>query len=234
MKIAIVDDEPKCLKLINDYIAQYFDEKGKKFCVTTYTNGLDFISDYRGGVDVIFMDIVMPLCDGLEAAQRLRKLDAQVGLVFITNMAQLAIRGYEVSAVNFLIKPVSYFDFSVVMDKIYASHEHCSKNYIWVKSTGAYRRIEYADIYYMEIVTHNVHIHTPDEIIKFRGSLKNMMEQLDGAMFMQCNSCYLVNLQYVKAVDGNIIKLENGDTIHISRSRKEQFVKSFTSYFSRW
>lgn len=64
------------------------------------------------------MDILMPLPDGMKAAERLRRVDESVCLIFVTNMAQLAIRGYKVGATDFLVKPVSYFDFSMEMDKI--------------------------------------------------------------------------------------------------------------------
>ena len=197
-----------------------------------YPNGLEFITNYQPGFDAVFMDIKMPLIDGMEAAEKLRKIDSDVILIFVTNMAQLAIRGYKVNAMDFMVKPVSYFDFALEMDKIRREHERRSEDYIWVKSSGVLRRIDFADIFYIEIIMHDVYMHTEKETVNFRGSLKNLEEQLDPRAFSRCNNCYIVNLQHVKAVKEDIVILENGAELHMSRTRKRQFMNALTAYFS--
>ena len=92
LKIAIVEDENAQTQLMRDYIARYGREKDVKCSVTTFGNGLDFITYYKSGYDAVFMDIKMPLIDGMEAAEKLREIDKDVVLIFVTNMAQLAIK----------------------------------------------------------------------------------------------------------------------------------------------
>lgn len=94
------------------------------------------------------------------------------------------------------------------------------------------RRIDFADIFYIEIIMHDVYMHTEKETVNFRGSLKNLEEQLDPRAFSRCNNCYIVNLQHVKAVKGDIVILENGAELHMSRTRKRQFMNALTAYFS--
>lgn len=76
-----------------------------------------FIEQYRPDYDLIFLDIQMPGLNGMEAATALRKKDSSVLLVFVTNMAQYAVRGYDVNAAGFILKPVSYYDFLMRMRK---------------------------------------------------------------------------------------------------------------------
>ena len=152
IKIAIVEDEFSQTELMREYVARYCKEKNIKYSITTFGNGLDFVTGYRPGFDAVFMDIKMPLIDGMEAAEKLREVDKDVVLIFVTNMAQLAIKGYKVNAMDFMVKPVSYFDFSLEMDKICAEHQRRSTDFVWVKSSGILRRVDYEDIYYIEII----------------------------------------------------------------------------------
>lgn len=85
--------------------------------VTTFGDGLDFLEGYRPVYDIVLLDIELPYMDGLEVARRLRELDPVVLIVFITNMAQYAIRGYEVDALDYMVKPVTYFEFALKMKK---------------------------------------------------------------------------------------------------------------------
>lgn len=92
--------------------------------------------------------------------------------------------------------------------------------------------MDYEDIYYIEIVMHDVCMHTRKETINFRGSLKGIEEQLDARTFSRCNNCYVVNLQCVTGVNDDMVALENGDSIHISRTRKKQFMNDLAAYFA--
>lgn len=232
LKVAIVENEEEQAELLRGYVSRYCEETGEKCQVSVFTNGLEFIEGYKPGFDAVFMDIKMPLVDGMEAAEKLRKIDSDVILIFVTNMAQLAIRGYKVNAKDFMVKPVSYFDFALEMDKIRREHERHSEDYIWVKSSGVLRRIDFADIFYIEIIMHDVYMHTEKETVNFRGSLKNLEEQLDPQTFSRCNNCYIVNLQHVTAVKEDVVMLENGAELHMSRTRKRQFMNTLTAYFS--
>ena len=232
LKIAIVENEPEQADLLSGYIARYSQESGIKCQVITFSNGLEFISGYTPGFDAVFMDIKMPLIDGMEAAEKLRKIDEDVVLIFVTNMAQLAIKGYKVNAMDFIVKPVTYFDFSLEMDKICRAHDRSTQDYVWVKTAGVLRRIDFNAIFYIEIIMHDVYVHTDRETVNFRGSLKNLEEKLDPALFSRCNNCYIVNLQHVTGVKEDAVMLESGDELHMSRTRKRQFMNDLTAFFS--
>lgn len=232
LKIAIVENEREQTELLQGYVDRYAYENDVRCQVTLYENGLDFISEYLPGLDIVFMDIKMPLMDGMEAAEKLRKLDSDVALVFVTNMAQLAIRGYKVSAMDFIVKPVAYFDFALELDKARKLADRRANNGLWVMAAGTRRKIAFADIRYIEIAAHDICIHTEGEVITFRGSLKNIEEKLPPDSFSRCNSCYIVNLNYVYEVREETAVLEDGTELRISRPRKKQFLNSLTDFFA--
>ena len=115
--IAIVEDDKKSAKILQDYILRYSEEKQEPLAVECFENGLNFISDYKASCDIALMDIEMPHMNGLDTARKLREFDSQIPLIFITNMAQYAINGYEVQALDFMVKPIEYFNFSLKLDK---------------------------------------------------------------------------------------------------------------------
>ena len=104
-------------KILQDYILRYSEEKQEPLAVECFENGLNFISDYKASCDIALMDIEMPHMNGLDTARKLREFDSQIPLIFITNMAQYAINGYEVQALDFMVKPIEYFNFSLKLDK---------------------------------------------------------------------------------------------------------------------
>ena len=183
LKIAIVENEADQAELLRGYVMRYAEESGVKCQAVIYSNGLEFISGYSPGFDAVFMDIRMPLVDGMEAAERLRRVDENVILIFVTNMGQLAIKGYKVNAMDFIVKPVSYFDFSLEMQKISREQDRRSSDYIWVKAGGVLRRVDFADITYIEIIMHDIYMHTVGETLNFRGSLKASKSSSTAAVF---------------------------------------------------
>ena len=93
MRIAIVEDEAEQRELLRSYILQYAEETRRSFEVVTFSNGVDLLEGYTPQYDIILLDIEMPGLNGMEAAERLRLVDGDVVLMFVTNMAQYAING---------------------------------------------------------------------------------------------------------------------------------------------
>ena len=102
IQIAIVEDEEIYVKQLTEYIRKYQTERGRSIKVTVFGDGEDITENYRGGFDIILMDIQMRFMDGMTAAEKIRQMDQKVIIMFITNMIQYAVRGYEVDAMDYV------------------------------------------------------------------------------------------------------------------------------------
>lgn len=119
MKLALVDDDAEIRSLLRAYVQRYNTEYGTSISTYDFTRGSDLLHNYERGVfDVIFLDIEMPGINGMETATQIRRIDDAVALVFVTHLAQFAVQGYEVQASDYIIKPLSYFDFAMKITRI--------------------------------------------------------------------------------------------------------------------
>lgn len=123
IKIAIVEDEAMYAKQLEEFLHQYEKENGEAFDITIYSDGDQIVNKYQSQYDIILMDVEMKFMDGMSAAEEIRKVDTEVVIIFITNMAQYAIRGYAVDALDYVLKPVSYFAFSQRLSRAIRAHE---------------------------------------------------------------------------------------------------------------
>ena len=115
MRIAIIDDDADERKTLQASFERLAQESGSAIVIVEFAGADDFLDGYDRSFDLVCMDIDMPGTDGMSAAQRLRQMDADVPLVFVTNMAQMAIHGYAVHALDFILKPINYYSFSIKM-----------------------------------------------------------------------------------------------------------------------
>lgn len=107
LRIAVVEDDAPALTQIQQFLSQYQAERGVAVTVASFRDGSEILTDYRPVYDIIFLDIEMPLVDGMAAAETIRQADENAVIVFTTNMARYAIQGYSVGALDFVVKPVS-------------------------------------------------------------------------------------------------------------------------------
>ena len=229
INIAIVEDEEECMHRLFDFCTQYEQEEKVRCVVHTFKKGLELLADYKPVFDVIFMDIEMPVMNGMETAKYIRKIDKETCLIFVTRMSQYAIKGYEVNALDFMVKPITYTNFALKMKRVIEFCTHTGK-FTSIKTEGSIKRVFLKDIYYVEVRNHELIYHNSDGNYSLRGSLSDVTKALRDDGFARCNNCYLVNMARVKEVKGNLVLMENGDELVISRPKHSEFIQSFSLY----
>lgn len=167
----------------------------------------------------------------MEAAVELRRKDKNVSIIFITNLVQYALKGYEVDAVSFLVKPVSYCDFSLKFRKaldIYIMNEDRS---FTVNAPGGLCRISTDKLMYVEISNHRLCYHLIDDVIEMTGVLSGVEQELRGFGFLRCNKCYLVNPKFVVRVKGCTVQVGDSE-LQISRPRRASFLAELSNWYA--
>lgn len=233
MRIAIVEDEHSCAECLHDYLRRYEQEQEVSFHVEKFTDGQQIVKRCRtgNGFDVIFMDIQMRHMDGMTAARKIRETDSDVILIYITNMAQFAIKGYEVNALDFLVKPVGYPMFEAKLKKAQNKLEAAKEKFLVGKSRDGIFKIYTKDLIYIEVKNHSLVYHTTSGEYICTGSLKETEKEIQGVAFSRCNSCYLVHLAYVEKVTKDVVVMADGSHLLISGPRKKNFMKELTDYY---
>jgi len=229
IRVAIVEDEAGVQEQLAGYLQRYTRQYGTEFEVHPFGDGVEILEEYRPVYDIILLDIEMKHLDGMETAQRIRQLDPEVILVFITNMAQYAIRGYAVGALDYLLKPVPYFAFSQQLQKAEDQVRRRRSHYLVVPVSGGLRRLDTARIYYIESQGHQMHFYTEDDHFAAPGTLKVLEEKLADRPFARCNSGYLVNLAQVSGVQQNEVRV-GPYRLQISRPKRKSFLAALADY----
>ena len=178
------------------------------------------------------MDIEMGLMDGMDAAEQIRKVDEQVIIIFITNMAQYALRGYKVNALDYVLKPISYASFTETLKKAVRSLDRTKEKYLSISMRDGVRRIKTSDIEWIESMGHRLTFHTLNGIYETTiFSMKEMEDKLESEGFTRCSSSCLVNLKWVKEVENSTVNV-NGELLKISRGKKNEFMTKLVSYMT--
>ena len=232
MKVVIVEDETKVIDIYFAYLKKFQKDNKVKIDVSTYTDGNELLSNYNNDVDVVFLDIGLPTDNGLTIAEKIRKIDPSVIIVFVTNLSQFAIDGYKVNALDFLLKPICYEDFEIEMKKIMRNLQRKEKNYLVLTLKGTVHKVLYSTITYIEIIHHDIVLHTTNNEYKYRGSLKQIENSLNSDLFVRCNNCYIVNLMYVNKINKDSVILDDGANLLISRNKKKYFLDRFTLFLN--
>lgn len=229
--IAIVEDEPLFMQQLQEYIRRYETDRRREIKITTFTDGEDITEDYRGEYDIILMDIQMRFMDGMTAAEKIRELDHAVIIMFITNMIQYAVRGYEVDAMDYVVKPVEYFAFSQKLDKAIGRMKKPIQTFITVTTENGLQKLDIKDIYYIEGQGHYACYHTAKGEFISRITLKELEEEMCKHGFFRCGKGYLVNMKYVEGISGGDCIIQ-GRQISISRNKKKEFMELLIQYIN--
>ena len=230
-QLALVEDERDAADALAAFIERYSQERSEEFEITRFGNAIDF-EMCRQRFDLVFMDIQMPGINGMEAARLLRTYDDETPIIFVTNLAQYAVRGYEVNALDFIVKPVTYFNFRMRMDKAMRHIHRNAGRSIAISTRDGLRVIQLSDIEYVEVSKHDLTYHLYGEKDPFvvYGSLVAFEEQVAGGPFVRISNSCLVNMNHIRSVKGPALLLRSGETLYFSRSRKREAVETITEF----
>ncbi|PKY78336.1 DNA-binding response regulator [Alloscardovia omnicolens] len=228
LNIALVEDDDKAADTLSKFLDAFSNTHGTQFKITRFTDPTILLDDYKPVWDVVFMDIEMPNMNGMDAAYSLRRLDQKAVLIFVTNMAQFAAKGYEVNALDYIIKPYIYPDFERKMQRVVAV---CAKadDSIVITFRGSGVRVRVSDIEYIEVRGHNVHYHTELGILTSAGSLQKVQELLEPKGFLRCSKAFLVNPHHVMNISSTQLHVSSGDRVPIGRAYHKVFMQGFAA-----
>lgn len=232
-RMLIVENTPAEADLLRGYLQRYASEKNLSLLIETLPSALEFINS-KHVADLIFMDIDMPGINGMEAAEILRGYDAETPLVFVTNLAQYAVRGYAVDAVDFVVKPIEYGDFAMRMDRAMRVVARNAEHSLALRTADGIRVVSQGDVTYIDLAKHDLCYHLIDgSELRERGSLRAAEQRLDPQVFLRISSGCLVNMARVVRIGRESVTMADGAELFYSRSQRKRALETLANYVGR-
>jgi len=230
IKCVIIDDEPIARDIIRDYILKINElELIAEF--NKPTEALSFLNENK--TDLLFLDINMPEIDGINFAKSLSDPPA---VIFTTAYREFAANGFELHAVDYLVKPISFDRFLKAVDHYLKLHrkpvemttteirEKPEDEFILLKDSKKTHKVYLSDIKYIESDGDYIRFYLQNRKLMIRGSLSSMETTLPPALFLRIHNSYIINLKKVNAVTLYSVEID-GTELPISRSHKEKVLK---------
>lgn len=229
LRIAVVEDDAPTREKLCTLIRDHAVSKGKDLAVTPLEDGSSLLGGALSGYDIIFLDIMLPGLTGMEVAERIRAGDPDVVLVFVTNAAQYAIKGYAVGALDFVLKPVNPYEFLVKLERALEWAAQRRQRPITLQTADGVQVLSSRDILYVETRDRKLFYHTTRGCFAVRSSMQSAEALLGSLRFVRCNQCYLVNLRHVQSVQGDFVTVGR-DRLEVSRRQRAAFLEAMLQY----
>ena len=227
MRIAICDDEELYrveLKTILDKLLINVD-----YNIDTFDDGNRLIESFKAQpYDLLFLDIEMPVVDGITLAKSLRAISEKVFIVFLTSHVEYAIEGYEVNALRYLTKPVDIDKLKEVIR--YVQEKQGASRQLIIKEDGEELLININDVIYLESMNQNVRIVTTQGEHVIRYNIGDFEEQLKNDGFFRSHRGYLISLAKVKKLSKNDVIMEGDVILPVSRSNVKALKDALYTY----
>lgn len=232
MKIAICDDDRATRKHLEELIRRYASENLYDYTILEFDRCEPLLEAAGRDPDIriIFLDIYMSPLSGMELAERLRGIDNDCAIIFVTVSTDHYAGSYEVNAVHYLVKPVTYERIKTALDRCRLVLSEAAKCAVF--SVGAeeiafpLRKIRFVEVYRNQTVIH------ADETVSLRCTLESAARQLKDPRFLRTHRSYLLNMEYIAGRNGSDILLKTGETVPLSRTREKNFEREYGRFLT--
>lgn len=231
--VAICDDSKATVEAMKTSLEEYAKERDSDLRIFTFYSGDELVENYSCNYDILFLDIKMPGIDGIQTAEKIRRKDKKVIIIFLTSLVQYALDGYKVNAANYIVKPIKKKRLMMEMDRWVKELTQREEPFITIHNDKGNYKVLLKSISYIETYNRNLMIHTAEGDILCYWKLKEMESKIKQYGFSRCHSSYLVNLLYVENIEKMDIKLSSGVMIPIRKSKKREFMQQLAKYWGR-
>ncbi len=200
LKIAICDDDIQELSRVSNLISRYQDERKIALKYKTFTNAIDLLETIRTGLyDILLLDVLMPVVNGIQAAHEIRESDKDVKIIFLTSSSEFAVESYSVNAYYYIIKPGTEIKLFPILDKIYSEMQK-TEDSLYIKSVSGIMRIIYSKLEFLEVISKKLLFHMSDGSVKeVSGSLSGFEAKLlCRKEFIKVHRSYIVNMGWIQ------------------------------------
>lgn len=229
-RILLVEDDERYARATMAHLARYGKEREMTVRATWLKSAFD-LSRQAGKHDLVILDIGLPGVSGMDAALLMRTYDKVTPIIFVTSLAQYALRGYEVGALDFVLKPVGYHDLALRLDR---AMEHVSERRaqtVVISSTEGVRVVPLSSIDYVEVIDHDlIYQLANNERLRTRGSLSSVEQGDMGEVMLRVSKSHAVNMSRIDLLRGSLIRTLSGNELRISRFYKRRSVERITAY----
>ena len=233
MKIAVCDDDNNELDIIRNYFNIYQNDNNNSFLIKYINSSVELASTARfEKFDVYFLDIIMPVMDGLSLAREIRTFDKSAPIIFFTSSPEYAIDSYSVKAFNYLLKPVNDKQLYATLDDILETFHNEQKNNIIIKNNSGIHKINIADIIYAEALNRKVIIYLKNGMqISSTDVFLSICDMLTiHNEFMLPHRSFIVNMNYINTIKASEIHMVNNHVIPLAQRRISEIKKQYLTF----
>lgn len=236
MRIAICEDDKLQDKINKDYIVKWASKKDVSVEIESFDSGEKFLFRWpeEATFDIVLLEINMKGISGIELAKKIREIDKYIIIIFITGAKEYALEGYEVNALNYLLKPLEEKKIFKCLDIALEQIEEKMKNddYLVLPKGKENIKIDLNKVYYISAFDHYIDIHYKDEVVTFKNKIGEVEKLLNKKEeYIRNHRSYIVNLKKVVKMSNKTIFLSNGSELPISKQRLADVNEKFTKIF---
>ena len=229
LQLAVCDDEKVFRSDLRKILGTELELCGIDYHISEFTSGEELIAGLeKADCQILFLDIEMKGIDGVEAARRLRETKRQMEIVFVTSYADFVFQGYEVRALNYILKPYEPEKIAAVLHTALEALDIEAEKYYVIDQRGGSIRVPLSSVKYFSSERRTVHAVTTKREYTFYEKLSDLETELPDT-FVRIHNRYLVHLKYLEAVRQNTAVVD-GEELPVSRSCKSGLSIAFAKY----
>ncbi len=229
LKITVVDDIEKDRIQIADMAKQILLDEKIPHSISLFSDGKSILADIRNGrkYHILLLDVVMDELDGIELARLLRQQGNKTDIIFISINREMALCGYEVSAVRYLAKPLSREKLKEAL--LYCHRQWREKKEILLPTNQGQHRTSFSDIQFVEAFDRGTRFVLTNEIVETKFKFSEVEAMLPRSAFLTCHRAYIVNVSHIKRIRPCEFEMKSGSLVPISKNRYYEINKAFVA-----